>query len=93
MNTDPDLKNKRDLLITIPGISDATIATVLAELNGIESFDNVQKLVAFMGLAPKDTISGDSVKGKPRICKIGSARLRKALYMPALASIRFNPII
>lgn len=93
MNIDPDLKSKRDLLISIPGISDATIAAVLAELNGLENFDNVQKLVAFIGLAPKDTISGDSIKGKPRICKIGTARLRKALYMPALSSIRCNPVI
>lgn len=93
MDNDQTLKNKKDLLISIPGISDTTIANVLAELNGLENFENVQQIVAFVGLAPKDTLSGKSVKGKPRICKIGSARVRKALYMPALAAIRFNPII
>ena len=33
------------------------------------------------------------VKGKPRLCKIGHARLRKALYMPALVSIQCNPVM
>ena len=93
MNNDHDLKNKRDLLISIPGISDTTIAVILSELNALKYFDNPQKVVAFIGLAPKDTLSGISVKGKPRICKIGNSRLRKALYMPALVAIRHNPII
>ncbi len=93
MKHDPELKSKRDLLVSIPGISDTTIAVILSELNGLEHFDNPQKVVAFIGLAPKDTLSGISVKGKPRICKIGNSRLRKALYMPALVAIRHNPII
>lgn len=93
INNNQTLKSKRDLLISIPGISDTTIALVLAELNGLDDFENVKKLVAFIGLAPKETSSGNSVKGKHRLCKIGSARIRKALYMPALVAIRFNPII
>jgi transposase len=55
--------------------------------------DQVRKVVAFIGLAPKETISSTSIKGKPRLCKIGHARLRKALYMPASVSIRYNPVI
>jgi len=49
--------------------------------------------VAFIGLAPKEVISGSSIKGKPRICKIGHARLRKALFMPALVAMRYNPVM
>lgn len=92
IDNDPDLKAKKDLLISIPGISDATIAVILAELD-FKKFDSVKQVVAFIGLAPKETLSGSSVKGKPRICKIGNARLRKSFYMPALVATRFNPII
>jgi len=46
-----------------------------------------------MGLSPKEHTSGTSVKGKSAICKIGNARLRKALYMPALSAIIHNPIV
>ncbi len=50
-------------------------------------------MVAFIGLAPKEAIQGSSIKKKPRRCKIGHARLRKALYLPAPVSIRYNPMI
>jgi len=89
----PELKGKRDLLHSIPGIGPATIAAILAEISIFERFDEVRKVVAFIGLAPKEAVSGSSIKGKPRLCKIGHARLRKALYMPALVSIRYNPMI
>jgi transposase len=89
----PELKGKKDLLHSIPGIGPATIAAILAEINIFERFDQVRKVVAFIGLAPKEAVSGSSVKKKPRLCKIGHARLRKALYMPALVSIRYNPLI
>jgi transposase len=90
---DPNLTIKRDLLRSIPGIGEATIAAIFAELHMFERCDRVQKVVAFIGLAPKQFLSGSSIKGKPRLSKIGNARLRKALYMPALVSIQCNPII
>ena len=93
IKNDPDLKAKRDLLKSIPGIGEATIAAILAELHMFERYDSVGKVVAFIGLAPRQFISGSSIKGKPRLSKVGHARLRKALYMPALVSIQCNPII
>ena len=93
IKSDPDLKIKRDLLKSIPGVGEATIAAILAELHMFETCDRVQKVVAFIGLAPRQFISGSSIKGKPRLSKVGNARLRKALFMPALVSIQCNPII
>jgi transposase len=92
IDNDPDLRNKKELLASIPGIGDATIGMILAELD-FAKFESVKQVVAFIGLAPKETLSGSSVKGKPRICKIGNARLRKSFYMPALVAMRFNPIV
>ena len=89
----PHLKRKKDLLDSIPGIGKATIPAILAELDDLEKFTHVRQMVAFIGLAPKETLSGSSIKGKPRLCKIGHARLRKALYMPALVSIQCNPVM
>jgi transposase len=90
---DPNLRHKKDLLASIPGIGKATIAVILAELDELDKFSHVRELVAFIGLAPKETLSGSSIKGSPRLCKTGHARLRKALYMPALVSIRYNPLM
>jgi transposase len=93
INSDPNLKTKRDLLSSIPGIGEATIAVILSALHIFEGVDRVQKTVAFIGLAPREMISGSSIKGKPRICKVGHARFRKALFMPALVAMRYNPVM
>jgi transposase len=45
------------------------------------------------GLAPREFRSGTSVKKRTRLSKAGNARLRKALYLPAMTAIQFNPII
>jgi transposase len=87
------LRKKRDLLKSIPGVGEVTIEAILSEVNGFEDFDTVEQVVAFMGLSPKERQSGTSVKGKAKLCKIGSARLRKALFMPTLSAIQHNPFI
>ena len=89
----PDLKHKHDLLNSIPGVGPATIEAILSEINAFEGFETVEQVVAYMGLSPKEHTSGTSVKGKSAICKIGNTRLRKALYMPALSAIIYNPIV
>ncbi len=89
----PELKTKRDLLHSIPGIGEATIAAILAELALFKTCERVQKVVAYIGLAPREFTSGSSIKGKPRLCKMGNARMRKALYMPSLVAMQCNPVI
>src|SRR5256714_6880486 len=48
---------------------------------------------AYAGLAPRQYRSGTSVRKRTRLSKAGNARLRKALYLPALTAIRFNPLV
>jgi transposase len=93
IDQNPNLRQKKELLGSIPGIGKATTAVILVELDNLEKFNHVRELVAFVGLAPRETLSGSSIKGKSRLCKIGHARLRKALYMPALVSIQCNPVM
>jgi transposase len=87
-----DLEDKNKLLASIPGIGDKTIAIILAFLSA-ENFNSVKQVVAFVGLNPKPRQSGSSVRGISRISKIGDSDLRKSFYMPAVVSIKFNPII
>ena len=87
-----DLNDKSKLLDSIPGIGEKTIGVILAFLS-IENFDSAKQVAAFVGLNPKPRQSGSSVLGVGRISKTGDADLRKAFYMPAVVSIRFNPII
>jgi len=89
----PDLKEKVSLLETIPGIGETTARTLLAEIPDIENFKSARQLAAFAGLNPCQRQSGSSVNGRSRLSKVGSKRLRKALYMPAIVATSYNPII
>jgi transposase len=93
INRHPGLKSKHDLLTSIPGIGDTSAATILSEMPTIEEFRSAQAVAAYAGLSPLIRQSGTSVRGKPRLCKTGNARIRKALYFPAIVGERYNPIL
>jgi transposase len=87
----PDLQGKRDLLLSIPGIGDATAAQLLAELLH-RPFTSARQAAAFAGLVPRVRESGTQ-QGRGVLSKLGAGRLRKALYFPAITALRFNPTI
>lgn len=89
----PDLKGQATLLESIPGIGATTAALLLAEVGDITHFDNARQVAAFAGLVPRIRESGSSVRSRARLSKVGSPRLRKALYFPAITALRFNPLI
>ncbi|WP_297079671.1 IS110 family transposase [Thermoleptolyngbya sp. M55_K2018_002] len=68
-------------------------AVVLADIGRMTLFSSARQLAAFAGLTLQEHLSGTSVQGKTRLCKVGSVRLRKALYFPALNLIRHCPQI
>jgi transposase len=92
IDQDPDLRQKRDLLNSIPGISDKTSARLLAEIRDILAFETVGQLVAYVGLNPRLRQSG-KYQGQVKISKIGNAALRAALFMPARQAKRTNPLV
>ena len=87
LDDDPDLRGKRELLDSIPGLGERTIAILLAFELGRERFDNARQFAAFAGLNPRHYESGTSVRAKPRMSKVGHAFLRRALYMPAMVTV------
>jgi transposase len=93
INEHPWLKGQRDLLVSIPGIADTTAAALLAELLDVSLFTGARQAAAFAGLVPRIRQSGSSVRGRPCLSKIGSGRLRKALYLPAIVALRCNPLV
>lgn len=82
-----------DLLTTIPGIGRLTAICFVAEVGDVRRFPRVGDLVAFVGLNPTQHDSGTSVHKRQHISKVGNRHLRRTLYMPALATLRSNPII
>jgi transposase len=80
------LRGRRDLLDSVPGLGEHTIPWLIAYLGDGQRFPGSKCAVAFCGLSPKLHQSGSSVRGKVHIAKSGHADLRHALYMPAMVA-------
>jgi transposase len=93
IDSQPDLKQQRDLLISIKGIGHTTAAKFLAEVPDIQQFDSAAQLAAYAGVTPRRKTSGTSVHSKGHLSKMGNIHLRTALYMPAISAMRWNPIV
>lgn len=88
VDSNADLKVKMDNIISIPGIGLLTAATIVAETFGFAKVTNKRQLVSYAGLDVINQESGTSIHTKPRISKRGNRHIRRAVHMPALASIR-----
>lgn len=89
---DAEVAAALDLLVTIPGVAEATAVEVLAEILCMPRDLNARQLVAQAGLDPRPKQSG--TKDGPRsISKMGSSHLRAALHMAAINGVRWCPEI
>ena len=88
----PDLRRRRDLLESIPGVGEASAAHLLVAFSEHYGFASAKQATAHAGLAPRLKESGQW-KGKTRLSKTGDPLLRKALYMPAVVAWRHNPAV
>lgn len=80
-------------LTTIKGIADASGITILAELAVLPADMTTRQWVAHAGLDPRQYQSGTSVYKPARISRTGNAHIRRALFMPALVAVQWEPHI
>jgi transposase len=89
----PQLQKQVALADSVKGVGLITAATVIAELPPIDKIPQAAQAVALFGLDPVKKTSGSSINTPARLSRMGSRRGRKALYMPALVALRWNPVI
>ena len=82
--------DKRDLLLSVPGVGSTTTLALLAELPELGQL-NRQRIAALVGVAPLNDDSGKR-QGR-RFTWGGRAAMRSVLYMAALSAMRHNPVI
>lgn len=82
------LHRRHEIFCSIPGVGPTTATTLQVLMPELGTMDEKQ-VASLAGLAPVARDSGNW-RGK-RFCQGGRARLREALYMPALVAMRFNP--
>jgi transposase len=87
----PDLGQRLDLVLSIPGIGERTAIAIVVRMHELGQVSR-EEITALAGLAPFDNDSGKH-KGKRHIAG-GRHRVRRALYAAALAAaFRWNPAI
>jgi len=93
IDDDPDLKQRRDLLDTIPGLGDRTIPQLLAYIGRPERFKSVKALIAYAGLTPMIRQSGSSLNKTRGTHPLGNRDLKQSLYFPAMVAGKHNPAV
>lgn len=78
-----------ELLISIPGIAEASAFRLLAELPNVANFPSVRQFAAYAGLNPAIRQSGKS-NARSTLSKQGNKHIRSALFFPAMAAKRCN---
>lgn len=89
VKSDNKLYSKIEKIEKVKGLGFITIIKVLTETNGFLLFKSIRQLVSYAGLDVIEKESG-KYKGKTKISKKGNARIRSALYMPAMSAIQSN---
>ena len=90
---DPQLRERFELLDSIPGIGESSAVQLLGELAVLAPDLQARQWVAYAGMDPREHTSGSSVHKKPRISKAGNKYLRHSLFMPALVAVRHDPYL
>lgn len=75
---------------TIPGIGKKTAIMLIVLTGGFERFSSASELCSYAGLTPVIRQSGSSVKGRPRISKMGNQKLRNLLFMCSFTACKHN---
>ncbi|MGY6648316.1 IS110 family RNA-guided transposase [Wenyingzhuangia sp. IMCC45574] len=81
---------KVTLLKSIPGIGEKTALMMLVFTDGFNRFESSKELCSYAGLTPIIRESGSSIKGRPRISKMGNGRLRNLLFMCSFNACKYN---
>jgi transposase len=87
------IQNEVALLTSIPGVGDHTAFLLIGEVKDITYFSSGPALAAYAGVTARIHESGDTVRKKPKMSKVGNARLRAGLYFSTMSAMQHNPVI
>lgn len=92
IDNNQEVKRKVEQICLIKGVDILSVATIIAETNSFELFNNQSQLVSYAGYDVVENQSGNRV-GKTKISKKGNGRIRRILHMPALNVVRYQEAI
>ena len=88
---DEQLAEDVRIIDTAPGFAELSATKLLAELSPLPHDMRPEQWVAHAGMDPRPSESGTSMHPPRHISKQGNARIRAALFMPALVAVQHDP--
>jgi transposase len=80
-----------DTVTAMYGVGEITAAGLMAELGDVRQFANRGSIVAFAGIDPEVSESGNRSRKSNKATKRGSPHLRRTLFQVASAYLRLSP--
>ena len=84
------IKELNPRMLSIPGLGEFFVASILSEYGDISNFSNPNKMLAFAGLEPSVIESG-TLQSNGKMVKHGSGHLRYSLMNTAMSILRYSP--
>lgn len=89
-NVKSEYEDSLTLLKSIPGIGNKTALMLLVFTDGFHRFESSKELCSYAGITPIIRESGSSIKGRPRMSKMGNPKLRNLLFMCSFNACKYN---
>jgi transposase len=89
VKSDKKIWERMENILPIQGLGIYSLATVIAETNGFELFNNERQVASYAGYDVVENQSGKKT-GKTRISKKGNSHIRRILHLPSLNVVRYG---
>jgi transposase len=88
INQEKKLEANYKLVCSVKGVGKITALYLLVYTGNFNKFSSAKKLASYCGIVPFPYSSGTSIRGKTQVHPMANKRLKTALHMCALSSIK-----
>jgi transposase len=85
-----DQQQQLTLLISVLGVGQKTALLLIVATDGFSKFETASQLCSYLGITPTTRKSGSSVRGRPRISKVGNKKQRNLLFLCSFNACKHN---
>ena len=91
LNTDEQIKCKAKIITSVPGVGKVTAVKLIVTTNLFMNINDPRKYACYGGVAPFESTSGTSVRGKMQVSKKANLSVKALLSLCATSAIAHDP--
>lgn len=90
IDSDADLREKRALMRSVPGVGKVLSWMMIAKTDGFSKEFTARKMACHAGVVPFDHQSGTSLRHRPKVSYYSDKSLKSVLHLAAMSTIRLD---